>query len=68
MNGVLRKISTKLVAARRGIKKRDLLPSASTRPQGIPNMIAEITIFIVSQKPIKRRGPYSTNIEKSIAI
>ena len=68
MNGVFRNSSTKLVAASRGTRKRDLRPRASTNPQGIPKMIAAITIFIVSQKPIKRRGPYSINIEKSIVI
>jgi hypothetical protein len=54
MKGVLRNISMKLVAAKRGIKKLDFRPSAKTSPNGRPKSNAPATIFIVSQNPTKR--------------
>ena len=57
MKGVFRNNSIKLVDKKLTIIKLDLLPRAKNKPKGIPNAIAQTTIFKVSQKPNKIIGP-----------
>ena len=56
MKGVFRNNSIKLVDKKLIITKLDLRPRAKNNPRGIPNAIAQTTIFIVSQKQIKSIG------------
>ena len=47
MKGVFRNNSIKLVDKKLIITKLDLRPRAKNNPRGIPNAIAQTTIFIV---------------------